>query len=758
MNLSFKNNVQKIIAVVLVIATMFGLLSTGNVVTYAYTAQTGMIYSADKSMVETKKEPSASAAKANGLLYGKPVTVVDEVIGADGAIWYKLTYSLKAGGTATGYCPAKNVLLDKDVTVFANGVVNANDVKLRNDAGTDRTVILVALNKGHKVELLDTTTVDGSLWYRVRAVSNGTTYIGWMFGTYIDETLPDIEVDEEYEDYLLRIGFPESYVHDLAVLHALYPNWVFNPVDTGLDWNTVIENEAYPGRNLVENSEDDAKKSMDARAYDWSTNTWTIYDSSRWVSAHPDFIAYCMDPRNFLNATNIFMFESLNYSSIHNLEGVNAILKGTFMATPIANGDGTMLDYATAFMNIGKESNVSPYHLASRVYQEQGKGTSSLISGNYTGAGGAYKGYYNYFNIKATGSTSAAVIENGLKYAKQQGWNTRYASLLGGANFIAKSYINVGQNTLYFQKFDVIAQGGLYTHQYMQNVQAAISEGKKVAKGYADKTQAFVFNIPVYKNMPSEAVKFTASGNRNNYLSSITVSGHSLTPTFSGDKTEYSLNVENGVTSITVSAKAVVSTSTVSGTGTLTLREGLNTFKILCKSQSGETKTYTLTVNREASAVQPEEPQPDTPQPEEPQKHTWTSEKYKIETYITGVNPETSAADFIAGFKTENCTLKVLKSSGEENTGKVGTGNKLAVYANGALVETKEIVIYGDVNEDGQISMGDLVKINRHILELAKLNGIFLVAGDVNHKNDGVSMSDLVITNRHLLQLTTITQ
>ena len=88
----------------------------------------------------------------------------------------------------------------------------------------------------------------------------------------------------------------------------------------------------------------------------------------------------------------------------------------------------------------------------------------------------------------------------------------------------------------------------------------------------------------------------------------------------------------------------------------------------------------------------------------------------------------------------------------------VATGNKIAVYVDGTLKETRDIVIYGDVNGDGQISMGDLVKINRHILELAKLNGVFLVAGDVNHKNDGITMSDLVITNRHLLQLTTITQ
>ena len=242
MNFGLKTRIHKIIAVTLMAALLVGVWQTGDMVTYAYTAQTGMITSIDREMVETKKEPSHSAAKANGLLYGKPVTVVDEVKGTDGSTWYKLTYNLKAGGTATGYCPAYNVLLDKDATVYAQGVINANDVKLRDDAGTDRTVILASLNVGHKLELLDSTSVNGSKWNRVRTVVNGTTMIGWVFASYINEVIPDIEVDEEYEDYLVRIGFPKSYVHSLAVLHAQYPNWVFEPVKTGLSFkNSVVK-------------------------------------------------------------------------------------------------------------------------------------------------------------------------------------------------------------------------------------------------------------------------------------------------------------------------------------------------------------------------------------------------------------------------------------------------------------------------------------------------------------------------------------
>ena len=47
-------------------------------------------------------------------------------------------------------------------------------------------------------------------------------------------------------------------------------------------------------------------------------------------------------------------------------------------------------------MRAGEQSGVNPYVLASMIMQEQGKGTSPLISGNYAG----YSGYYNFFNVE----------------------------------------------------------------------------------------------------------------------------------------------------------------------------------------------------------------------------------------------------------------------------------------------------------------------------------------------------------------------
>ncbi|MCM1106561.1 MAG: cadherin-like beta sandwich domain-containing protein [Blautia sp.] len=545
--------------------------------------------------------------------------------------------------------------------------------------------------------------------------------------------------DTAYISQLQALGFPDSYAAGLAVLHEKYPAWQFEAVNTGLEWSTVVQMESRNGFNLVPKSGDDARKSTTEGAYDWYTNTWTVYDGSTWVGAGSDYIAYCMDPRNFLDETGIFQYERLSYSDTQTKEGVESILKGTFMETPVKEADGTVLDYAEAFVAIGKETGVSPYHLASRVRQEQGlKGTSSLISGVYSG----YEGYYNYFNVGASGVTSSLVIKNGLDYAKKAGWDSRYKALLGGAQILAKNYISVGQDTLYFQKFNVVNTASLYSHQYMTNVTAAITEGKKLGEGYSDKQQAFVFRIPVYNNMPENAVVFTAVGNPNNYLKTLVVAGYSLTPSFDGATEKYSLVVDAGVKSIDVSASAVAGTSKITGTGSIQLNAGTNTIEIVCTSGSGNAKTYTLTVVQQEAAA------------------ALTSAKYKVGSkYITGLSPGVKAAAFLKNVSAANGTVKLTGTDGGEVTGKVATGNTLEVLdASGKVTASYKIVVYGDVNGDGEINVLDMIKVNRHILGLSKLSGCYLKAADANRANDGVNVLDMIFINRHALGLTKIKQ
>ena len=174
--------------------------------------------------------------------------------------------------------------------------------------------------------------------------------------------------------------------------------------------------------------------------------------------------------------------------------------------------------YADLILKAAITSKVSPYHLASRIKQEVGPFLShSSISGTVEG----YRGLYNFYNIGATSSAEPmGAIINGLKYARDgKGasqetknkylipWDNKEKAITGGAIFIGSSYINVGQNTVYFQKFHVTdTKGGeLFWHQYMTNVLAPYSESKSIYQGYKNNgliDSPMHFIIPIYNNMP----------------------------------------------------------------------------------------------------------------------------------------------------------------------------------------------------------------------------------------------------------------
>ena len=304
--------------------------------------------------------------------------------------------------------------------------------------------------------------------------------------------------------------FPDSYKPYLRKLHDDHPNWSFKAFKTGIKWSEALKNEKYPTRLLVPNTSIASWKSTASDDYSFSTGKWVVKSAPNWVQASDSIIKYYMDPRNFLNDESIFQFELLSYDSKgHTKSGVAAILKGSFMYNKVLE-DKSGLEktdtYSTTFMKIGKALKVSPYHLASRVRQEQGtSGNSPLISGKYSG----YKGYYNYYNMSASGETYDEIITNGLKEAKKEGWNTRYKALYGGSKKLADKFINHGQDNLYLQKFDVDdSHDGLYWHQYMQNLLAADNEGKMVRSTYETigaLNNKFTFRIPVYTSMPSKA-------------------------------------------------------------------------------------------------------------------------------------------------------------------------------------------------------------------------------------------------------------
>ena len=354
-------------------------------------------------------------------------------------------------------------------------------------------------------------------------------------------TLSEIYNNLDFEAKLTAENFPESYKTALRSLHALYPNWEFKTYHTGLEWNTVINAENVPAKNLIPNTKSVEWKSFDIGAYNWKTETFNVFDGSTWVTASREAIEYYMDPRNFLTTNGIFQFELLKYqSNYQKLAEVENILKGSAIYNSYYNyiddsGTSQMISYAETFIKAAEYSGVSPYHLASRVKQEVVTGPTTL-SGSVTGIYSGYEGLYNFYNIGANDSAGGGAIAKGLTFAKNGSgnanadklymipWISPYHSIVGGSYFIGSSYINRGQETIYLEKFNVTSISTYY-HQYMTNVEAPYAESKKVMTTYNGMTDLpIVFSIPVYLNMPTiPAPMPTTKFNPNNRMKSLKI-------------------------------------------------------------------------------------------------------------------------------------------------------------------------------------------------------------------------------------------
>ena len=380
--------------------------------------------------------------------------------------------------------------------------------EVKAEAGFDSDTVLTVLS-GQQVNLLDFCfDEEYELWYYVRLNYNAKDYYGYVQRAYL--ACSDARFLSWEEENGMNIGtyaledgyadieqFPESYQVSLKALKEQHPNWTFVKMNTGLDWNYVIQEEMKGGKSLVYYT-----------FPDWAKNG--LYDRGTWYYATEDVLKIYMDPRNGLTEDRIFQFEQLTYNEeYHTLEAIEQFLQNTFMGgnTPAPGMDNMPFSYM--FWAIGKEEcrQVSPFHLAARVLQEQGnRGGSRLISGVEPG----FEGYYNYFNIGATGQSNDEVVLNGLTYAKDHWEQGSYSSILYGANFLTESYIRKGQDTLYLQKYNVNPNGAynVFTHQYMQNISAPTTEGTSIKRLYANAGAldcTFVFKIPVYENMPAKA-------------------------------------------------------------------------------------------------------------------------------------------------------------------------------------------------------------------------------------------------------------
>lgn len=534
----------------------------------------------------------------------------------------------------------------------------------------------------------------GTSWYKVQYRVQGQLREGYIISTYVIVT--SVSDEPDFEQYLTSQNFPESYKPGLRVLHALYPQWRFVAVHTGLEWSEVLAAETVVGRNLVHRTSPGSW--INTRDVD-SYGRQIARDGSNWVAASNAITAYSLDPRNFLSDPYILQFESLTYlPELHTREGVQNILRGTFMANASFQTSEGTITYADIFMDAAERSNVSPYHLAARVRMEQGTGGTLLTAGTVPG----YYGYYNFFNVGAYTTSTASASVNGAAYASRSSsgadlrpWDSPYKAILGGSINLGQGYINKAQDTMYFEKFNVVNRSsGLYFHQYMTSVTAPSDESPTMKKAYsADVMQsALLFKIPVYKNMPAEPVP-KPTGN----------------------------------------APDTPAVPTPSPTPSPT-----------------PTPTPTTT------------PPQSTPAPGSSSSAELLSSVYRVSAngYITGVTEQTTLESLKSKLTAPDGWFEVCRFDGTPLAAgeKVGTGTLVHLYDDDdRIVASYAVVIYGDIDGSGSLTVMDLLRLQKHLLSVRTLDGAFLASCDIN-RDGRANVLDLLKLQKHLLGVQPITQ
>lgn len=342
--------------------------------------------------------------------------------------------------------------------------------------------------------------------------------------------------------------FPDSYKPYINSLKNAHSNWVFKAVYTGLDFNEAVSHESYDvndGISLVPDSYDAA----------WKKDGQNYYKDGNFVIASKDAVKYMLDPRGHINEKEVFQFQTLSYSQhMDSIDSIEKVLWGTSMYNRSEyQRAGSMINMGQTYSNIilgaAQKYGVSAIHIASRIKQETaGAITSNRSINGSTTVNGIIP--YNYFNI---GATPPNAIDNGLRYAANKGWTDPVSGINGGTDELKNKWIKWGQDTTYFQKFDVNNPFGnalwLYGSQYMTNIISPTNESYSTYTAYEKMgllNSNIEFHIPVYNNMPSYPTPYPGtSGNVANYIDDNTrIAAYDVAPYIlnvrSGPGTEYS--------------------------------------------------------------------------------------------------------------------------------------------------------------------------------------------------------------------------
>ena len=593
-------------------------------------------------------------------------------------------------------------------------------------------------------------------WYQIKYYKGST---GYVCSSYVKTKEELTGTNSEYEDHLKSLGFPSTYIPYLVKLHELHPNWKFNAIKTSTDWSSLVFAELksnYINSSYLNDTVNDIYQVGPS-------------DETGWYIASEEVISFFLDPRNFLNEKFIFMYEKLHYD--YNGQSDSVFDKNNSQSQKYYKAIGGVLgsaysntdEYKTWLLEGGFDSGVSPVYLAALSYQEGplSKENNGSIRPGFTtkfyenGIGYDVSKYFNYYNIyarwylgndpvtTARAYACGAACNFGTTYSRP--WDTREKALKQGAKWVFDNYINVGQDTIYYKKFNAnpTNPSKLGTHQYQSNITAPCSESISMFNAYTSVgmiDEELEFDIPIFLNMPN-IVNLPEIASNVNTIEEIKIDGKKIA-NFDKDVVEYNVYVQDTKDSVQIEVTKTHELSVVKGDGTINLTGQTTSHSIIVTAENGSTKTYKISIIKTKDTTTVQEIVEKLPV------------KINNET-MYAISPETQVNSLVQNIlkASPETQVTVYNASGNaiNSTSLIVTGGSIKIIAPSGETKTYTTIVTGDTNGDGEATILDLLRIQKHILKSSILTGNNLLGADTNGDNQ-ITILDLLRVQKHILK------
>ncbi len=290
-------------------------------------------------------------------------------------------------------------------------------------------------------------------------------------GIILIEEVPEKQEDEDkFIKDLREKGFTECYIKHLVVLHDKYPQWEFEAVITGVDYQQFVQHQI-----------DNKLKCAEIRKYQ-TNEKFEGEKSDRYYIANDESIIFFSHPYSMLQTNQGAYENALQFLKAD--QKIDKEYSDKAVESILRDRDSSLIEKVQ-----NSECLINSVFMACVIAAENGP-----MGEEYNG-----KPVYNIFNFGATDGR-----ESGKRYAYNKGWFSLDACL-ADCDTEFKPFLDRKQNTLYALDWDYYSFGnGKDVRQYATLVNDAENKAIMMSnrnKEMFDLDQKFVFSIPVYDNI-----------------------------------------------------------------------------------------------------------------------------------------------------------------------------------------------------------------------------------------------------------------